>query len=333
MLARSIKYWLLYLFLLPEGVAQDLHFSQFQFASVSVNPAIAGAGVADLRFSSLYRKQWGTVPIPYETFTFAFDQKMGTPRLKTNNLGLGAYFRYDQAGDGQLSWGQLGLSAAYSFQMSTTQQVSLGIGIQAGQRSLDERGLFFGDQFNGDVFDPTQASAEAFERISAAYFSTATGVLWQAWHRTRRHHVEVGLSASHLNRPSIRFLEEAALALPLLWHFQSTGTLQISDKTDVLVEAYFRLQGPYREVLAGLGSRIHLKEGLALDGRLLWRVQDALIPQVRLLLGNWQLGLAYDVNLSPFQVATLRMGGPEIGIQYLIYKVKPPEVFKSCPIF
>lgn len=332
-LAKGTLWLACLLFTSTEIAAQDLHFSQFQFAGIGINPALSGTSEADLRFSSLYRKQWGSVPIPYESFTASYDQKLGMPRLKSETLGVGAYFRYDQAGDGQLSWAQMGLSAAYALKLNATQRVSLGIGVQWGQRALDNRGLFWGDQFNGDVFDPTQASAEAFVQSRAFYFSSATGLLWQAQHRTRRHYAEVGISTSHLNRPRIRFLEEEAIALPLLWHFQTAGTWQINEKTDALMETHVRLQGPYREILLGLGSRIHLKNNLALEGRLLWRIQDAWIPQLRLITGNWQLGLAYDINLSPFRVATLRMGGPEMGVQYLIYKVKPPEVFKSCPIF
>jgi len=51
------------------------------------------------------------------------------------------------------------------------------------------------------------------------------------------------------------------------------------------------------------------------------------------LYQNWQFGLSYDLNTSPFKVASQRRGGPEVSLRYVIFRVKPPEEFKLCPIF
>ena len=64
-----------------------------------------------------------------------------------------------------------------------------------------------------------------------------------------------------------------------------------------------------------------------------YRLSDALITHFELYYKEWVIGLSYDRNTSPFSVATQRNGGPELSVQYIITRVKPPEIFKACPIF
>jgi hypothetical protein len=66
---------------------------------------------------------------------------------------------------------------------------------------------------------------------------------------------------------------------------------------------------------------------------LLSRLGDALIPQLGLRYRVWEVGFSYDVNISEFQKATNRRGGPEFYLQYFLTRVQAPPVFKACPIF
>ena len=64
-----------------------------------------------------------------------------------------------------------------------------------------------------------------------------------------------------------------------------------------------------------------------------YRHEDAVIPMLGLRYNAWRAMLAYDVNISPFNVATKRIGGPEITLQHLWYKIVPNPKTKACPVF
>ena len=47
--------------------AQDIHFSQFFETPLLRNPALAGIFSGDLRIQAVYRNQWNSVTVPYQT--------------------------------------------------------------------------------------------------------------------------------------------------------------------------------------------------------------------------------------------------------------------------
>jgi type IX secretion system PorP/SprF family membrane protein len=316
---------------------QDVHVSQFHNAPLMVNPALSGAFDADQRFGVNYRRQWFAVPVPYETIAGTYDQKVSTPKLGANWLGVGGSFLYDQAGDGQLSWLQLSLHGAFNLQVSEQQSFSLGLQARFGQRAIEPGQFFFGDQFVDNTFDPTSPSSESFLNNAAGFFSLAAGANWYYAAEQSRTRAWIGLAGAHLNRPSIAFLDEARVPLPLLVNFSFMGVAQFSPEMDFVLNLLAQSQGPYREGVAHAGVRYHLNQekgketALQLSGG--YRLGDATIIYLDVFYANWRFGLSYDINTSPFLAATNRNGGPELSLQYLIAHVKPPKVFKACPVF
>ena len=57
------------LILSQQGIAQDIHFTNFRMAPVSVNPAFTGSFKGTYRISSIYRDQWRSIgnSSPYTT--------------------------------------------------------------------------------------------------------------------------------------------------------------------------------------------------------------------------------------------------------------------------
>jgi|APTNR8051073442_1049403.scaffolds.fasta_scaffold00231_29 type IX secretion system PorP/SprF family membrane protein len=317
--------------------AQDLHFSQFYNAPLNLNPGLTGVFSGDLRFGANYREQWASVPVPYLTFSAAFDQKLYTPVTPGGLLSWGLVFNYDRAGDGQLSWSQIGGSASYIQQVGSEQYLSAGVQIKAGQRAFDAARLTFDDQFNGDVFDPNQATQESFSKTSSAYFDFAAGANWFFKDEDSRTQVYAGVGFAHLNRPKVGFRNDDEVRLSMLSNVYASGVVQAGALTDLTFHVLHQLQNPYQETVAGLGGRYHFNvergKELALGLSFSYRINDAIIACTEALYRNWQFGLSYDLNTSPFKVASQRRGGPEVSLRYILTKVKPPEEFKMCPIF
>src|SRR5699024_6761817 len=61
-----------------------------------------------------------------------------------------------------------------------------------------------------------------------------------------------------------------------------------------------------------------------------YRHKDAVIPFVGFHLGDFTLGLSYDVNVSGLDVASLNQGGIELSLTYIRHKKVKEEHF-ICP--
>ncbi|MEQ8705418.1 MAG: PorP/SprF family type IX secretion system membrane protein [Phaeodactylibacter sp.] len=317
--------------------AQDLHFSQFHNAPQQLNPALVGAYRADHRLGANYRSQWQSVPVAYETISAGYSRKMTLPKLKTHRFGVGAHFLYDQAGDGQLSWVQVSLSLAYHLRLSDEQTLSAGVQARMGQRTLQPGAFQFGDQFTDNFFDPQTASAEVFARTASGYSSLGAGLNWRYADPRSRTEILIGAGSAHLNQPTLSFLENEAVPLPILLNLHATALVELNDVWDLSVYLLGQRQGSYREIVGLAGGRYHLNEltgwplAVQLSGG--YRLSDAAIVMLELYYRDWRLGLSYDINTSPFRQATNGRGGTELSLQYFITEVKPPKAFKACPVF
>jgi len=68
MLRKSIFLFAMVLSLLIHS--QDIHFSQFNFAKMAINPAMTGIH-ADLAVTLQYRNQWNSISAPFTTYAFS----------------------------------------------------------------------------------------------------------------------------------------------------------------------------------------------------------------------------------------------------------------------
>lgn len=313
--------------------AQDIHFSQPYHSPGNVSPALTGIFDGDVRFLGNYRSQWQSVPVPYRTFSVSADIKLKPKTAgKKGMVGYGLVFNNDESGDAQLALVQTGANFSYIRQISDQAQISLGGQAMIGQRSFMPSQLKFEEQWNGDVFDPNASNNESFSKKGLNTFSLSTGLNahWQS--EKSRTNIDLGISLYHLNQPSANFDGAISINLPKKTNVYAFGTYQVSPKLDLLLNLYFSRQNPYQELFLSAAIRYHLNT-IALQAGIGTRLSDAFIPSLELQVRNWAAGVSYDINHSPFKTASLRRGGPEIFIQYIIRKVSPPKEFKACPVF
>ncbi len=119
---------------------QDIQFTQFQAATLYLNPAFTGAN-ADSRLASSYRNQWWNIPGTYKTFILSYDYYIHDLRS-----GIGGFLVSDNAGS--MSYGNryLGLTYSYDYKFNRFWSVSSGLKFSYGYRSLDFSNLIFGDK-------------------------------------------------------------------------------------------------------------------------------------------------------------------------------------------
>ena len=306
---------------------------------MNINPALAGVFAEDIRFIGNYRNQWESVPVPYLTFSGAYDTKIFNKIAPNGYFAAGGIINYDKQGTGELSLTQISLTGSYTHQLSDLTFLTAGIQIGSLSRAFNLDGLTFENQYNGDVFDPNLDSKEDFDNTRISFLDFGTGLNLNV-QNDNGFNINIGGGLFHLTKPEQNFYSQGAAELP----FRITGYIIGITKLNVKMDLQFRLlsqfQGPYHEFLTGSALVYKLNDArgkemsLSLGTNYRYAGEsDAVIPTLGIRYMAWYAELSYDVNISQFKEATNGAGGPEISVIYTITKVKPPNTFKACPIF
>jgi type IX secretion system PorP/SprF family membrane protein len=313
---------------------QDLHFSQFYLNPATITPAAPAMERGDMRAAGLYRSQWQSVPVAYETFSGSFDYTAA--RSGGSLLRLGLQLQQDKAGDGGLEWLQAGLNAAVGQQISARHRLGAGFGLSLVQRRVQVGNLTFQNQWGGDSFDPSLPSKESFPAASGVSPSVSAGICWQYTAETGRNSTVAGAGLSHINRPDVGF-EAGANRLPARTGVYVHSVIEAGEMADAVLFGTWQHMASAREILLGAGYRRILTTGTgnytAVQLAVANRINDALIPSVQVERNNWILGVSYDFNISSFNTATTGRGGMEIALVWNRIPVPLLNNTRTCPVF
>jgi type IX secretion system PorP/SprF family membrane protein len=326
---------LLFLFFAQVITAQNVHFSQMYNNPLRMNPARAGVFNGHIRGAALYRQQWSAVPVPYQTLSAGVDWK-GRQKGK-NGLAFAALLEHDKAGDGGLRWTKMGGLLCVHHQIGVNLSLSAGFGTEFAQRNINIEALTFQKQWNGDVFDANLSNGENMNRTSGVFPLLSGGINLHYASQETRSSLNVGFGTFHLNRPNVGFRQDDPDHLPIRWALLTDGFIQLREQTDLLYFGTGQLMARASEWVAGGGIRqiLAAQPGHYLDVQMSigLRWKDAVIPALQITWNDWTVGLSYDVNTSPFQIATARRGGPEVALVWRPIPVPNVKTTKCCPIF
>lgn len=350
--AKNLKTTLYTLLLMVLGFsflqAQDIHYSQFYNAPMLQSPGLTGVFPGDTRFMANYRTQWKAVPVDYLTFSGAADVKFYPRNLDKNGLfAAGLIFHYDQAGLSKLQLIQLALNGSYSRRLTEYAFLTVGGQIAGNQRGFNLGALSFDEEFDKGRgrYDPSLPNNEVNLSTNKLFldFSVGINLRMQSLSQrklvdngTKRDKLDVGIGIFHLNRPNQSFFD--GYKSPLFMRFSPyiAGAVKIDSLLDVVGHINAQFQGPYQEVLGMVGLKYYLNlrpdNRISVQAGVGYRFDDfgdSFYPTAEVGYKGWNVGLSYDVNVSSFQVATGRRGGPEISLRYIIDRV--PREVKVCP--
>jgi len=331
--------------------AQDIHFSQFGNSPLNINPALTGMFAGDYRFTGNYRSQWNTVPVSYLTFSGSIDTKIDKYCSNHDQWGLGLLFNYDVAGDSELHKAQLGLSGSYTHRVNTNNFISAGLLLSGYERGFNTENLRWDRQFEGRWYNPDRWSGETFPNTSVMYADFSIGFNWHYqkptryvnWNPNNRTKLDIGGALFHINEPNKSFWEDEDVNLERRLALYGLGIFRLIDELDLTLQAMHQRQGPHQETVVGFGGKIHLDQGRARQLSLLLGLNfrlpdsntrfDALVPTIEVQYNAWRVGLSYDINMSMFDIATDRFGGPELAVQYIFVKPRLDNFINCNPIY
>lgn len=314
---------------------------------MNLNPGLAGVFGGDMRFVANYRSQWRSVPVPYNTVSGSFENKLYWAKGKYDRfLTGGLMINYDRQGSLNLTSIQIGIPISVTVPISRSSFLTLGATPAFGQRKFSTKKATFDSQWHESVFDPNADTHETqfFQSDNLKYFDLSAGANLRLQSPTKRTRIDLGGALHHLNRPyhdfwSVTLQNPGNVRLEDKLTFYGIGLLQLTNNFDLMGQGLFQQQGTFKEIVYGGGIRMHLNRQvykemalqIGIDYR--QRYKDSLVPHAELFYRSWQLGISYDMNfLSDVELITNGRGGPELSLIYRIYRVKPIPKFKSCQI-
>ncbi len=319
--------------------AQDIHFSQFYNAPLTLSPALTGMHGGDLRLMGNYRSQWNAANAPYKTFMAVADKKFYNVEHDDWWLSGGGWLFHDKAGDGELATTQFALTGSYTKKLDAENFLSIGVSGGLTYRGFEFANYTFDNQWNGDVYDPNRDTQEDFSDQNIMYSDFGIGFNWRGQQTKKRSKLDIGAGAYHFNRPnqSYQSSDKSQLSTRLSMYFMPT--VQVAEKMDIVGNLTGQVQSKYLEALGTAAGRYHLStakaKGVAVQFGIGYRfnaIGDAMVMAGEFHYHDWMVGLSWDLNVSGFSVATNRNGGPELAIRYIIHKVYPVRAFKACPL-
>ncbi len=329
--------------LLAAGLqGQDIHFSQYNYSPLTLNPALTAA-YKSIQATLNYKEQWRVVNA-YRTQQACFEIKMSQfPWFRIENLtstfkekvakglALGINVFSDKAGDGSMKQFQANLSIAYHAHISAKSILSGALMGGYAQHSISPEGLRWNNQYPGGVYDPNAPSGENFGSQTYAYADYAAGLLW-SWGEGSRYmtandqkFISAGFSIYHLSRPDQSFLGTSD---PLNWRYNAhVNSLFGINNSHLSIgpSVLYMQQGAIKELIFGSLLKYKFRDeskytgyvkGAAISMGCFYRNRDAVIPMFLLELNAYSIGISYDTNISALTAATSGKGGFEISLRF-----------------
>jgi type IX secretion system PorP/SprF family membrane protein len=323
--------------------AQDNHFSMFYNSPLSLNPAMTGLMVEDIRTVVQHRSQWQSVTVPYTTTLASVDANIMKGYLQDDFVGVGLIVYNDKAGDAEFRNTQVALSASYNKDLSGegNHYLSGGFQIGFGQQAVNFNKLLFDSQFDGQNLNPQISSGENLSRSNFVYLDMAAGVAW-FFKPTKYTSAYAGFAVSHLNEPNMSFIQGAENPLYMKWTAHAGVEFPMTDGLSLVPRAVVMFQGPHKEVNVGGMLKFRVNSQLSDDYSqtafylgTMHRFGDAQIVIAKFDINKFSFAAAYDFNISSLDIASRSNGGFEIGITYKTWFFDAPAGSgpTGCPTF
>jgi type IX secretion system PorP/SprF family membrane protein len=304
------------------GQAQDINFSQFYELPLLRNPALAGMFKGDVRATSAFRSQWGSVTVPYVSQALGAEMRLGVSERSDNYISLGLQMTNDASGTSKLGKTQLLPMLAYHKSLSVERDMYLTLGVMGGpvQQRFDPSNLKFDDQYVNGAYSPTNPTQQTFSNSEVTYVDASVGLAFSSTMGSDTKYY-LGAAYYHFTQPKVAFnrLQDVRLNQKVVINAGLSAPVTEYDKF-ILYADYFT-QGGNHQTQGGFMFQHDLLQteedvSLSLSAGAFLRWNDAVVPLVKLDYYKLGIGLSYDVNISKLRSTSNMRGGFELTLSY-----------------
>ena len=302
---------------------QDIHFSQFFETPLLRNPALAGIFSGDIRVQAVYRNQWNSVTVPYQTGSFNAEYKK--PIGKGDDfITFGGQILYDKAGTVALQSTHVLPAVNYHKSLSADRNMYLSLGFMGGwvQRSIDRSKITTNSQYDGTGFNPGLSSGETFPRNSYSYLDGTVGMSFNSQvGENEDNNIYIGAAYHHFNKATkVSFYGNPNYEMIPKWVGSLGLRLYMNEYSYFTFLSDYSKQGTFTEIMGGALYSWKLDDienpKYILHAGALLRWKDAIIPVVKIEFKPMAISLSYDANLSQLKTASRGRGGFELALTY-----------------
>ena len=334
---KNLRLFTLLLIILGTGIVlkgQDIHFTQFDFSPLTLNPAKTGDFNGTFRVSAIYRDQWRiaggqgiftTPAITYDMPLFSVGERSW--------ISVGGMVYSDGTGSANLRTTSFIGSVAFHLSLDKNQRNVLSLGVSSGmlqKRLKNVSSLLFEDEITGGT---SSLDVNNVNEMGKGQVDYNAGLMFKS-KLTQTSDMEIGFSVGHLSRPNVGVLNSGGSRVPMIFRLYGQSNIGISESFSVTPRAiinYIETNNSQNISAQLLGNFILNQDAgtkVSVGGG--YRIADALQVIGGLEIRNLRIGLAYDLRTSVFS----NTGGSfEIAASYIAKIYKRPKVNPTvlCP--
>lgn len=318
--------------------SQDIHFTSFDFAPLTINPSLSGAFLGTYRVGGIYRDQWRSVSSAgaYKTVNLHIDMPVIRGFRKKDWVGIGVNIFNDNSNTYNLNTTKSfqGLSYHLSLDKKQTQVLSFGIQNNVTSRKVNLRNRNLNTESfirSGDSTDDDLVTNNNNRTLT----DWVGGVMYSQYLRNQSF-VRAGFSlgnitgrsqsiANSTDRKKLHYVAFVMYDMPL------RGNLFLTP------QAFYQRKGNNQELLTQVKASYLLdaSKNIYLNAGVGYRWGDAINLIVGADYKDFKVQFAYDANVSGLAAASRTIGAFELGVSYIgkVYKKPKPDPTEVCPRF
>jgi type IX secretion system PorP/SprF family membrane protein len=307
--------------------AQDFHLSQYDMATLYMNPAMTGmygTDKADYRFYNDYRSQWGSLTQPFASEYLAYDMPI---RSHGKIFGVGAYLDDNSGPAGSFNTMNFMISGAYSIINKAASKHYLTTGLQVGilYKNFNPNSFTFDNQYSASEggFDQNIPSNETFAHTSLVRFDANYGLYYKFIDEDKKVHPFASFSIQHLTMPNESFTTTRD-QLPMRFNFMGGCEFIVNERLKLDPRFLYMNEAKASEINAGLLAFYRIgttSVETMLGGD--FRYQDAIVIHIGLKVADDIFRFSYDVNTSYLNAFSGGRGAWELSLIITGVKGKP----------
>lgn len=318
--------------------AQDIHFTQWMFSPLNLNPGETGRFDGDYRIVGNFRSQWGAIMNKqFKTLGLSYDRVFS---FYGQELSAGIQFANDQSSIGKLTQNKLMFSGGYNklfkgnFLSFGTQFGMLHKGIDPNRYSYPAQWDDNSGEFSNQV---GIGNMENFINTNEYLLDINFGFGW-ARQLTENLFPELGVAFFHLNQPEESFLNGTD-NLNIRQVYNLKLNYKLGDKYVFSPNLFYSYQNKAQDMVIGALAKMKLGPNKAkideVFGGLNFRDGfNRNYDATNLIVGarreEWQVGISYDVNISNLSSVTHYRGAFELSVIYIAQSSEPKIYNVPC---
>jgi len=321
------KYYIIFLALLfckKVAIAQDPNFSQFIASPLSINPALTSDGESIWRAMSNVRTQSVGIGSTYITQSLSIDGKL--KKLDDDNyLGIGGLVIAEKAMDGIFKSTYFNINTSYHLSLDNKGNgLAVGLGYINNNTRIDFSQLSFDQQLSSIGFDRALPTGEPTLSNATSFSSACAGIMFT--HNVENTFFNIGAAGYRFVKSNRSILDDKTQYISPRYDVHADFGTSLNENVNLNFSAVHMMQNGTSNTSIGASFGIlHSSDNYNSDqSRLInlgmfYKLGNAIVPYVGYAYNNFQFGLSYDVNVSPYKSGSVTSRSFEISFMYRVF--------------